>query len=396
MARTVAALPEGTRITEYTDLDSPKILRVLRALPLTGLLLLSGCGTVGLIGDATDIRREHTLKHDVTLVTTRFNEGHPIGFIFGEHEIFASRLVTQTYTFRDRYVWPGDGFGAAAEDLKLRPLEKDACGTAEHALIFVHGYFALLHNSLDDAAEIAAELAPPSWDTFVLSWPSGEYIDDSTYKFSTFAANRTSKDLKRLLELLSSCYKPENITVLAHSKGGQIVLNLFLHPDADGSPLVRYGRLVLIAPDYSRSDFVAHRDVLAQNFGQVDLYISRIDNIVLLGSLVDLHPREALARFDATGPMENSPNIDVMVIDDNLEQDTLKQHSPHFHSEATKADIKALLAGDSTNRCDFSPKKPYYTLIDHQRQSCDLPIPNSDWAGVFVIVIDRIWNLIGF
>ena len=120
------------------------------------------------------------------------------------------------------------------------------------ALIFVHGY----NNAFDDAlfrtAQIAYDL---NYDgaPFLYSWPSGAGI--SGYPYDRESAQQAEPYLKQFLEMVLNETGAKSVSIIAHSMGNQLLLQMLRNLDRNNPEVARINQIILAAPDVDRDGF---------------------------------------------------------------------------------------------------------------------------------------------
>src|SRR5215831_11364015 len=120
------------------------------------------------------------------------------------------------------------------------------------ALVFVHGY----NNAFDDAlfrtAQIAYDL---NYDgaSFLYSWPSGAGI--SGYPYDRESAQQAEPYLKQFLEMVLNETGAKSVSIIAHSMGNQLLLQVLRSLDRSNPEVARINQIILAAPDVDRDSF---------------------------------------------------------------------------------------------------------------------------------------------
>jgi esterase/lipase superfamily enzyme len=120
------------------------------------------------------------------------------------------------------------------------------------ALVFVHGY----NNAFDDAlfrtAQIAYDL---NYDgaSFLYSWPSGAGI--SGYPYDRESAQQAEPYLKQFLEMVLNETGAKSVSIIAHSMGNQLLLQVLRSLDRSNPQVARINQIILAAPDVDRDSF---------------------------------------------------------------------------------------------------------------------------------------------
>ncbi len=122
----------------------------------------------------------------------------------------------------------------------------------KQALVFVHGY----NNAFDDAlfrtAQIAYDL---NYDgaPFLYSWPSGAGISD--YPYDRESAQQAEPYLKQFLEMVLNETGAKSVSIIAHSMGNQLLLQVLRSLDRNNPEVARINQIILAAPDVDRDSF---------------------------------------------------------------------------------------------------------------------------------------------
>jgi esterase/lipase superfamily enzyme len=122
----------------------------------------------------------------------------------------------------------------------------------DQALVFIHGY----NNGFDDAlfrtAQIAYDLkydgAP-----FLYSWPSGAGI--AGYPYDRESAQQAEQYLKQFLLMVLNETGAKSISIIAHSMGNQLLLQVLRNLDHSNPEVARINQIILAAPDVDRDGF---------------------------------------------------------------------------------------------------------------------------------------------
>jgi esterase/lipase superfamily enzyme len=120
------------------------------------------------------------------------------------------------------------------------------------ALVFIHGY----NNAFDDAlfrtAQIAYDL---NYDgaSFLYSWPSGAGI--SGYPYDRESAQQAEPYLKQFLEMVLNETGAKSVSIIAHSMGNQLLLQVLRGLDRSNPEVARINQIILAAPDVDRDSF---------------------------------------------------------------------------------------------------------------------------------------------
>src|SRR5262245_875642 len=120
------------------------------------------------------------------------------------------------------------------------------------ALVFVHGYNNAFDDALFRSAQIAYDL---NYDgaSFLYSWPSGAGI--SGYPYDRESAQQAEPYLKQFLEMVLNATGAKSVSIIAHSMGNQLLLQVLRGLDRSNPEVARINQIILAAPDVDRDNF---------------------------------------------------------------------------------------------------------------------------------------------
>jgi esterase/lipase superfamily enzyme len=120
------------------------------------------------------------------------------------------------------------------------------------ALVFVHGYNNAFDDALFRSAQIAYDL---NYDgaSFLYSWPSGAGI--SGYPYDRESAQQAEPYLKQFLEMVLNETGAKSVSIIAHSMGNQLLLQVLRGLDRSNPEVARINQIILAAPDVDRDSF---------------------------------------------------------------------------------------------------------------------------------------------
>ncbi len=156
---------------------------------------------------------------------------------------------------------------------KERWLEVLGARSSGDALVFVHGF----NTSFEDALYRNAQIV---WDLkftgipVLFSWPSRGAVAD--YVYDRDSALGARKPFIELLELLAAENNVQQIHVLAHSMGNQVVLDALANYKAGDQPL-KLGELIMAAPDVDRDLYTSTAADARKHTKGMTLYASAAD-----------------------------------------------------------------------------------------------------------------------
>lgn len=203
-----------------------------------------------------------------------------------------------------------------------------------HALVFLHGYRVSFKDAALRAAQLGYDLGIKGPVAF-FGWPSratvlGYPADGSAVE----ASERAITDF--LLDFARNC-GAERVHVIAHSMGNRPLLRALqrILAAAESVPQVRFGHLVLAAPDVTRALFLDVADQYRRLAQRTTLYVSNEDNALrvshrLQGDRVGLAP-----------PFTCAEGIDTVHVG-NVDR-TMLGHSTFAEARPVLTDIRALL-----------------------------------------------------
>lgn len=151
----------------------------------------------------------------------------------------------------------------------------------DQALVFVHGYNNRFDDALFRTAQIAYDLkydgAP-----FLYSWPSGAGI--AGYPYDRESAQQAEPYFKQFLLMVLKETGAKNVSIIAHSMGNQLLLQVLRNLDRNDPEMARINQIILAAPDVDRDSFeflatqirgVGHGITMYASSNDVALGISR-------------------------------------------------------------------------------------------------------------------------
>jgi esterase/lipase superfamily enzyme len=207
-----------------------------------------------------------------------------------------------------------------------------------HALVFIHGYRVSFKDAALRAAQLGYDLGVKGPVAF-FSWPSratllGYPADGSAVEASEHAITEF------LIRFVRDC-GADRVHVIAHSMGNRPLLRALqrIVSAAESEDAVRFGHLVLAAPDLTRELFLDVADQYRRLSHRTTLYVSDQDR-ALRASFRLQGPRVGLAP-----PVTCAPGIDTVHVA-NVDR-TLLGHSTFAEARPVLSDIHALLNFDA-------------------------------------------------
>jgi esterase/lipase superfamily enzyme len=187
-----------------------------------------------------------------------------------------------------------------------------SAGKKPQVLVFIHGYNVEFDEALLRTAQIASDLQF-SGVPILYSWPSnGEFL---SYVPDVNSNDWTVPHLAEFLRSLRSRLKPAttDIHIIAHSMGNRALVQALAQLQLP--PPVRFGQLVLAAPDVDTGVFKQVAPAVRARVTRTTLYASSKDRALAFSKKVNGYPRAG----DSTPPppliVSGVDSIDVSEVD---------------------------------------------------------------------------------
>lgn len=261
-----------------------------------GLLLLVGCANPVPVGPAPDAGTppEFDAVATVPFVTNRQLETREDGgrYYGGRRGELSAGVCTVGLRGEE-----GELLAAVPEE-RGRVLAGLERRPGEDVVLYVHGYNEDFARSCRHAAMMQARMGLAG-RLLIFSWPADR-------KFVTYGRDAgdlawSLPDLQAVLGDLSAVHGAENVTVMGHSLGarGTVTMLARLGDERpwDGS----LGRLVLLAADIDREDFLDDVTALRRQVGEIVVYTSGHDRALWLSTIVNGSGRLGIADDDELG-----------------------------------------------------------------------------------------------
>jgi esterase/lipase superfamily enzyme len=207
-----------------------------------------------------------------------------------------------------------------------------------HALVFIHGYRVSFRDAALRAAQLGYDLNVQGPVAF-FSWPSRATL--LGYGNDGSAAEASERAMTEFLTRFTRDCGADRVHVIAHSMGNRLLLRALqrIVAAAETTPAIRFGHLVLAAPDITRELFLDVADQYRRLSQRTTLYVSDVDRALrasfrLQGARVGLAP-----------PITCAPGIDTVHVA-NVDR-TLMGHSTFAEARPVLCDIHALLNHDA-------------------------------------------------
>lgn len=176
-------------------------------------------------------------------------------------------------------------------------------------LLYIHGYKNSFENAALRAAQLAVDLDVPGLTAFY-SWPSRGEL--SGYTADEAAVETAERHLTTYITKLSSETGATNIHIIAHSMGNRLLartMHRVLSKSAANKNSVKFGQIVLAAPDMDLSTFRDLAEVYPAISNRTTLYVSKKDMALESSAWVHSYPRAGYAP-----PVAIVPGIDTIEV----------------------------------------------------------------------------------
>ncbi|HST58076.1 MAG TPA: alpha/beta hydrolase [Longimicrobium sp.] len=208
-----------------------------------------------------------------------------------------------------------------------------------HALVFLHGYRVSFEDAALRAAQLGHDLGVRGPVAF-FSWPSRATVFG--YPADGAAVEASEDEITDFLIQFAQGCGAERVHVIAHSMGNRPLLRALQRIVAAGEsvPAVRFGHLVLAAPDVTRELFLDVADQYRRLAQRTTLYVSNEDNALRAAFRLQ-GPRVGLAP-----PVTCAEGIDTIQLD-KVDR-TLLGHSTFAEARPVLTDIRILLTSNAS------------------------------------------------
>lgn len=157
-------------------------------------------------------------------------------------------------------------------------------------LIVVHGFRERFPSALRKTAFVASVL-DINTPVLVFDWPANQGSSLRGYRAARAKADESGADLARMLDIIVSEVVPDNVSLIANSMGGEVVVDAFNHlyedPDfADADPELSH--IILTAPDVDHTKFNEQFKHEIKAFAEdLTVYVSSNDRALLMSRLIN-------------------------------------------------------------------------------------------------------------
>jgi esterase/lipase superfamily enzyme len=188
-------------------------------------------------------------------------------------------------------------------------------------LIVIHGFRERFPSALRKTAFIASVLDIDT-PVLVFDWPGDQGSSLRGYRAARTVAQESGQDFADALRLIVDELAPDNLSIIANSMGGEVVVHAFneLYADAawrdEGHEL---NHVVLTAPDVDHAEFDEQfRDEIKAFADDVIVYVSSNDRALLVSRLINREKRAGESTLSPDMLDEASMILGIIEPDDEL------------------------------------------------------------------------------
>jgi esterase/lipase superfamily enzyme len=157
-------------------------------------------------------------------------------------------------------------------------------------LIVVHGFREGFPSALRKTAFIASVL-DINTPVLLFDWPGDQGSSMRGYRRARTVAEASGADLARTIGIIVREIRPDHMSLIANSMGGQVVVNAFgvLYADADMADAEKeFDHVVLTAPDVDHSEFNNQfKNEIQGLANDLTVYVSSNDRALLMSRLIN-------------------------------------------------------------------------------------------------------------
>jgi len=170
-------------------------------------------------------------------------------------------------------------------------------------LIVIHGFREGFDSALRKTAFIASVL-DINTPVLVFDWPGDQGSSLRGYRNARAVAEASGAELARTLEIIVREIEPDNLSLIANSMGGQVVIHAFsaLYSQSDLADADKeFDHIVLTAPDVDHADFNNQfKNEIKALANDLTVYVSSNDRALLMSRFIN--------RGERLGESTLSPN----------------------------------------------------------------------------------------
>jgi esterase/lipase superfamily enzyme len=161
-------------------------------------------------------------------------------------------------------------------------------------LVVIHGFRERFPSALRKTAFISSVL-DINTPVLVFDWPGDQGSSLRGYRTSRAIAQESGQDLARLLDVLVNRVQPDNLSIIANSMGGEVVVHAFseMYENPDWQDAEKeISHVVLTAPDVDHSEFDERfKDEIRALADDLTVYVSSNDRALLVSRLINRERR---------------------------------------------------------------------------------------------------------
>jgi esterase/lipase superfamily enzyme len=209
-----------------------------------------------------------------------------------------------------------------AEDAFVEELRAIVDASAARSLLIViHGFREQFPSALRKTAFIASIL-DINTPVLVFDWPGDQGSSLRGYREARAVAQASGSDLADALRLITERVAPDNLSILANSMGGEVVVHAF--NDLYNDPAWRdegheLNHVVLTAPDVDHTEFNERfRDEINAFADDLIVYVSSNDRALLVSRLINREQRAGESTLSPDMLDEASMILGIIEPDDDL------------------------------------------------------------------------------
>jgi esterase/lipase superfamily enzyme len=248
-------------------------------------------------------------------------------------------------------------FDTTATEFKKEIIRRLTRSNRKDIVIYVHGFNNTFDESITNLAEIWHFMGRQGVP-LVYSWPAahgglfGYFIDRESGEFTIF-------HLKNMLRLLASFDEVDNIHIIAHSRGTDVITTalreLIIEQRAAGeAPLksLRIKNLILAAPDIDLG--VMRQRLIAEKFGvaigQITIYTAQTDTALSTSESIMTGSRLGRLESEDIGKTEKAifASINNVNFINVIDVRSFISHAYYLDSPSASSDLIRVLRNSST------------------------------------------------
>jgi esterase/lipase superfamily enzyme len=205
-------------------------------------------------------------------------------------------------------------------------------------LIIVHGFRERFPSALRKTAFITAVLDIDT-PVLVFDWPGNQGSSLRGYRQARSVAQTSGAELANTLEIIIRRVKPDHVSLMANSMGGQVVVEAFnmLYESEDLADAdTELDHVVLTAPDVDHAEFNARfKNQIKALANDLTVYVSSNDRALLMSRVINRGLRAGESTL-STDQLEEAVSLSRLVEPDsdliNLVDVTPVNRTRNFHN----------------------------------------------------------------